>query len=116
MRIPLTGGAYAAKSLIADAQKHALGYAESLPNFTVLGAQQATIGSVTGGWDCPSEKTEFSEGNRFTLGDFGMQHFEGLVIGAAAETVDDGEAATIACACERKGTAIIACPGAAAAA
>lgn len=42
-----------------------------------------------------------------TLGDFGMQHFEGLVIGAAAETVDDGEAATIAYAIEHSGVAYI---------
>jgi predicted nucleic acid-binding protein len=43
----------------------------------------------------------------FNLGHIGMQHFEGLVIGAAAETLDDGEAATIACAIEQSGVAYI---------
>jgi predicted nucleic acid-binding protein len=42
-----------------------------------------------------------------SLGDSGWTHFEGLVIGAAAETLDDGEAATIACAVERSGVAVI---------
>ncbi|HUN86779.1 MAG TPA: hypothetical protein VMU48_20530 [Terracidiphilus sp.] len=42
-----------------------------------------------------------------SLGDLGMQHFESLVIGSAAETLDDGEAATIACAIEQSGVAYI---------
>lgn len=42
-----------------------------------------------------------------SLGDLGMQHFEGLVIGPAAKTLDDGEAATIACAIEQSGVAYI---------
>jgi predicted nucleic acid-binding protein len=42
-----------------------------------------------------------------SLGDLGMQHFESLVIGPAAETLDDGEAATIACAIEQSGIAYI---------
>jgi len=42
-----------------------------------------------------------------TLGDEGIQHFEGLVAGAAAQTLDDGEAATIACAAERGAVAIL---------
>jgi predicted nucleic acid-binding protein len=41
------------------------------------------------------------------LRDIGLEIFEGLVLGRAAETLDDGEAATIACAIERGGTAII---------
>lgn len=41
------------------------------------------------------------------LGDNGWTHFERLVTGAAAETLDDGEAATIACAIERNGVAVI---------
>ncbi len=42
-----------------------------------------------------------------SLGDLGMQHSERLVIGSAAETLDDGEAATIACAIEQSGVAYI---------
>lgn len=42
-----------------------------------------------------------------SLGDGGWKHFEALVTGAAAETLDDGEAATIACAIERSGVAVI---------
>jgi len=36
-----------------------------------------------------------------------MSHFESLVSGSAAETLDDGEAATIACAIERAAVALI---------
>jgi predicted nucleic acid-binding protein len=42
-----------------------------------------------------------------TMGDVGAQHFEELVIGPAAETLDDGEAATIAVAIEHQGIALI---------
>jgi predicted nucleic acid-binding protein len=41
------------------------------------------------------------------LGDVAMQHFTELVIGPATATLDDGEAATIAYAVERAGTALI---------
>lgn len=37
------------------------------------------------------------------LGDTGMRHFANLVSGSAAETLDDGEAGTIACALEQGG-------------
>ena len=36
-----------------------------------------------------------------------MSHFENLVSGSAAETLDDGGAATIACAIERSAVALI---------
>jgi predicted nucleic acid-binding protein len=42
-----------------------------------------------------------------TLGDTGWQHFETLVAGRAPETLDDGEAATIAYAVEHGAVAII---------
>jgi len=42
-----------------------------------------------------------------TIGDVGAQHFEELVIGPATETLDDGEAATIAVAIEHHGIALI---------
>lgn len=42
-----------------------------------------------------------------SLGDDGWTHFERLVAGAAAETLDDGEAATIAYAIEHNGVAVI---------
>jgi predicted nucleic acid-binding protein len=42
-----------------------------------------------------------------TIGDVGAQHFEELVIGLATETLDDGEAATIAVAIEHHGIALI---------
>jgi predicted nucleic acid-binding protein len=42
-----------------------------------------------------------------TMGEVGAQHFEELVIGPAAETLDDGEAATIAVAIEHQGIALI---------
>jgi predicted nucleic acid-binding protein len=41
------------------------------------------------------------------LGNTGAQYFESLVVGAAADTLDDGEAATIAYALEQHGTALI---------
>ena len=41
------------------------------------------------------------------MGDVGARHFEELVIGPAAETLDDGEAATIAVAIEHHGIALI---------
>src|SRR6202043_2386181 len=42
-----------------------------------------------------------------SLGDTGWEHFETLVVGHAAETLDDGEAATIAYAAERGAVAVI---------
>ena len=36
-----------------------------------------------------------------------MSHFSSLVSGSAAETLDDGEAATIACAIERAAVALV---------
>jgi predicted nucleic acid-binding protein len=41
------------------------------------------------------------------LSDPGWQHFETLVAGPAQETLDDGEAATIACAADRGAVAIL---------
>ncbi|MCY3846273.1 MAG: hypothetical protein OXH69_22335 [Acidobacteria bacterium] len=41
------------------------------------------------------------------LGDVGISRFADLVGGAAADTLDDGEAATIACAMERSAIALI---------
>lgn len=41
------------------------------------------------------------------LGDDALSYFEGLVIGSAIETLDDGEAATIAYALAHAGTALI---------
>ena len=41
------------------------------------------------------------------LGNTGMSHFRSLVSGSAFETLDDGEAATIACAIERGAVALI---------
>ena len=41
------------------------------------------------------------------LGDAGRSHFVNLVSGSAAQTLDDGEAATIACAIERQAVALI---------
>lgn len=41
------------------------------------------------------------------LGEDGERYFESLVVGTAAETLDDGEAATIAYALEHNGTALI---------
>lgn len=42
-----------------------------------------------------------------TLGDIASQYFEELVVGPAAATLDDGEAATIAYAVEHTGTAVL---------
>jgi predicted nucleic acid-binding protein len=42
-----------------------------------------------------------------TMGDVGAQYFEELVIGPATETLDDGEAATIAVAIEHHGIALL---------
>ncbi len=41
------------------------------------------------------------------LGDLGMQHFEDLVVGSTAKTLDDGEAATIAYAIQQNAIALI---------
>ena len=41
------------------------------------------------------------------LGTPGMRHFENLIAGNSADTLDDGEAATIAYALEQNGTALI---------
>src|SRR5580704_9763337 len=41
------------------------------------------------------------------LSDAGLAHFEHLVVGAAVDTLDDGEAATIAHAIEQNGVALI---------
>ena len=41
------------------------------------------------------------------LGEFGMERFAQLVSGPSAQSLDDGEAATIACALERQATAVI---------
>ena len=41
------------------------------------------------------------------LGDVGISYFESLVTGSAVETLDDGEAATIACAVEKSAVALI---------
>ena len=42
-----------------------------------------------------------------SLGDLGLQHFEELVVGSASDTLDDGEAATIAYAVEKSAIALI---------
>ena len=42
-----------------------------------------------------------------TMSDVGIRHFEELVIGPATDTLDDGEAATIAIAIEQQGIALI---------
>ena len=42
-----------------------------------------------------------------TLGEMGLQHFEQLVVGPAANTLDDGEAATIAYAVETDSIALV---------
>ena len=41
------------------------------------------------------------------VGDTGMRHFTTLVTGSAAETLDDGEAGTIACAVEQGAVALV---------
>jgi predicted nucleic acid-binding protein len=41
------------------------------------------------------------------LGEAGLAHFETLVAGPAIDTLDDGEAASIACAAERQGAVIL---------
>ena len=41
------------------------------------------------------------------IGDTGMRHFANLVSGSAAETLDDGEAGTIACALEQGAVALV---------
>ncbi len=44
---------------------------------------------------------------RAQLGNIGMSHFRSLVTGSASETLDDGEAATIACAIEQGAVALV---------
>ena len=84
----------------------------ALPNRCVVVeavSQELQAGRRTGRGDADALATlidqQFVEQTQ--LGDLGMSRFESLVSGSAAETLDDGEAATIACAIERSAVALI---------
>ena len=89
-------------SPIIEALRHSLIVADVVPS-------ELAIGSGRGRTDLErfNELVNGAIIKVASLGDLGMQHFESLVIGPAAETLDDGEAATIACAIERSGVAYI---------
>ena len=65
-------------------------------NLNATGYSDAILGAL------PNQLVE-----RAQLGEVGMSIFSSLVSGSAAETLDDGEAATIACAAERSAIALI---------
>jgi len=58
-------------------------------------------------FDCLNELVDVGLVEIVSLGDVATQYFTELVIGPAAATLDDGEAATIAYAVEKAGTALI---------
>lgn len=87
---------------ILDALPHRLGISE-------IAAGEVEDGRLNG---YPSAETlgTLVQGGKLSLlnmGSVAEQHFERLVIGSTTDTLDDGEAATIACAVERKATPLI---------
>lgn len=95
---------------------HATGFAEAildaLPNQVAV-VQEVALelegGRQRGRNDASALKALVAGGRvrMVQLGSLGMDRFTALVTGSAAETLDDGEAATIAYALEHGGTALI---------
>ena len=95
---------------------NATGWAEailrSLPNRCVVVEDvllELQFGRQTGRGDADALAVLIEQHlvERVRLGGVGMSHFASLVSGSAAETLDDGEAATIACAIERGAVALV---------
>ena len=109
-----TGSVFADTSVVINL--HATGRAEAilcaLPNRTVVVKEvvrELEEGRRTGRTDAGALADWIADGLVETarLGAAGMRHFAALVGGRAAETLDDGEAATVAGALEREAVALI---------
>lgn len=84
----------------------------ALPNRCVVVEQvsvELQVGRRTGRPDADALAVLIQENliKHAQLEEVGLVHFADLVTGSAAETLDDGEAATIACAIERGAVALI---------
>ncbi|MYN63800.1 MAG: hypothetical protein F4X11_02025 [Acidobacteria bacterium] len=84
----------------------------ALPNRCVVVEQvslELQVGRRTGRPDADALAVLIRESliEHAQLEDVGLVHFTDLVTGSAAETLDDGEAATIACAIERGAVALV---------
>ena len=84
----------------------------ALPNRCVVVEQvslELQVGRRTGRPDADALAVLIQENliEHTQLGEVGMLHFADLVTGSAAETLDDGEAATIACAIERRAVPLV---------
>ena len=95
---------------------NATGYSEAilgaLPNRLLVVEDvscELAVDSRTGRNDAEALSALVAQGRveLVRLGDIGTQHFISLVSGPASQTLDDGEAATIACALEHGATALI---------
>lgn len=95
---------------------NATGYSEAilgaLPNRLLVVEDvsfELAVDSRTGHNDAEALSALVAQGRveLVRLGDSGTQHFISLVSGPASQTLDDGEAATIACALEHGATALI---------
>ena len=95
---------------------NATGYSEALlgalPNRLLVVEDvsfELAVDSRTGRNDAEALSALVAQGRveLVRLGDIGTQHFISLVSGPAHQTLDDGEAATIACALEHGATALI---------
>ena len=84
----------------------------ALPNRCVVVDQvslELQVGRRTGRGDADALATLIEQKlvDHAQLGDTGMRHFASLVSGSAAETLDDGEAGTIASALEQGAVALV---------
>lgn len=84
----------------------------AIPNRLVVAETilfELEAGKRQGHQDADYLKELINEGlvETLSMGDIGLRHFEELVIGPATDTLDDGEAATIAIAIEHRGIALI---------
>ena len=84
----------------------------ALPNRCVVVeavSQELQVGRRTGRPDADALSVLIQENliEHAQLEEVGLVHFADLVTGSAAETLDDGEAATIACAIERGAVALV---------
>lgn len=95
---------------------NATGYSEALlgalPNRLLVVEEvsfELEVDSRTGRNDAEALSALVAQGSveLVRLGDIGTRHFISLVSGPANQTLDDGEAATIACALEQGATALI---------
>ena len=95
---------------------NATGYSEALldalPNRFLIVEEvslELEVDSRTGRNDAEALSALVAQGRveLVRLGDIGTPHFISLVSGPASQTLDDGEAATVACALEHGATALI---------